>query len=338
MARTVSSSRRARAHLGADRQQRLAGLRHHRAAAGDGERVVAGLRQVGEQRAHVGGGLEPMLRRDAAAVLFRQQAALGDAEQRVVRLVHVGGRRSSSRWWRPAAAARVGQRDQAGFDRALRPAGRGGAVPRRCGRGTPRPAGAAAVRPRASGPRPAGGAIGPVVPPVSRSRPAACSAMRSNASCGFRPGRSRGSRCDDRRWRLARPVASCASSTTGSGGRRGLSARASAIWQPMIGWMPLPAQSWLNSSAPNRLPVSVIATAGMCGFARQGGDFVRLDRALAERVRSEVVQLRFDFEESSPGAVFVRSLEKPKCIVSLPGLLRTPPPQSGQTPATSDHY
>ena len=59
------------------------------------------------------------------------------------------------------------------------------------------------------------------------------------------------------------PVASCASSTTGSGGRRGLSVRASAIWQPMIGWMPLPVQYWENSSAPNRLPVSVIAAAGM---------------------------------------------------------------------------
>ena len=52
----------------------------------------------------------------------------------------------------------------------------------------------------------------------------------------------------------------------------------------MIGWMPLPVQAWLNSSAPNRLPVSVIATAGIAGLARQGGDLVRLDRALAERI------------------------------------------------------
>ncbi len=31
----------------------------------------------------------------------------------------------------------------------------------------------------------------------------------------------------------------------------------------MIGWMPLPVQYWENSSAPNRLPVSVIAAAGI---------------------------------------------------------------------------
>ena len=58
----------------------------------------------------------------------------------------------------------------------------------------------------------------------------------------------------------------------------------SASWQPMIGWMPLPAQYWQNSRAPNRLPVSVMATAGMFSRLRQGGDLVRSDRALAERV------------------------------------------------------
>ena len=31
----------------------------------------------------------------------------------------------------------------------------------------------------------------------------------------------------------------------------------------MIGWTPLPEQYWLNSSEPNMLPVSVIATAGI---------------------------------------------------------------------------
>ena len=59
------------------------------------------------------------------------------------------------------------------------------------------------------------------------------------------------------------PVASCASSTTGSGGKRRLSLRAMPIWQPMIGWMPLPAQYCENSSAPNKLPVSVMAAAGI---------------------------------------------------------------------------
>jgi hypothetical protein len=33
------------------------------------------------------------------------------------------------------------------------------------------------------------------------------------------------------------------------------------------------------------------------------------------RVRSYIVQLRFDFEKDDPGAVFVRFFQKPKCIV-----------------------
>ena len=52
--------------------------------------------------------------------------------------------------------------------------------------------------------------------------------------------------------------------------------RASAIWQPMIGWMPLAAQAWLNSSAPNRLAVSVIATAGMFASCARAGIFSAL--------------------------------------------------------------
>ncbi len=68
---------------------------------------------------------------------------------------------------------------------------------------------------------------------------------------------------EDSRCRFAIPSAFCASSTIGSGGRFGFSVRNRLIWQPMIGCTPLPLQYWLNSSAPNRLPVSVIATAGI---------------------------------------------------------------------------
>ena len=39
----------------------------------------------------------------------------------------------------------------------------------------------------------------------------------------------------------------------------------------MIGWIPLAAQAWLNSSAPNRLAVSVIATAGMFASSASAG-------------------------------------------------------------------
>ena len=78
------------ADLGADRQLGLAAFRHHGAAAGDGQRVVAGLRQVGEELAHGLGRLEPVVDGDAAAVLLGQRPPLGDAEQRVMRLMHPG--------------------------------------------------------------------------------------------------------------------------------------------------------------------------------------------------------------------------------------------------------
>ena len=44
----------------------------------------------------------------------------------------------------------------------------------------------------------------------------------------------------------------------------------------MIGWMPLAAQAWLNSSAPNRLPVSVMATAGIWASRARAGSFSAL--------------------------------------------------------------
>ena len=56
----------------------------------------------------------------------------------------------------------------------------------------------------------------------------------------------------------------------------GLSGRVRASWQPMIGWMPLPTQYWLNSSAPNRLPVSVMATAGICASRARAGSLSTL--------------------------------------------------------------
>ena len=160
--------------LRADRQQRLAGFRHHRAAAGDGERVVAGLRQVGEQGAHVGGGLEPMFRRDAAAVLFGQQCGPRrcTAARRAPRACRVW--RSSSRWWRPAAG-RARRPSRSGRARwPARRRGCGGAVPDGAVRETPPPSRRAGVRLPAFWPSASRRAIGPVVPPVSSSRPSAC--------------------------------------------------------------------------------------------------------------------------------------------------------------------
>ena len=54
----------------------------------NGQRVVTGFRQVGEQSTHHRRRFEPMLRRDAAAILLRQHAAFGDAEQGIMRLIH----------------------------------------------------------------------------------------------------------------------------------------------------------------------------------------------------------------------------------------------------------
>ena len=82
--------------------------------------------------------------------------------------------------------------------------------------------------------------------------------LRLGARVGFEKAEN-----EDRRCRLANPAVFLASSTTRSGGSIGLSSRVSAIWQPMIGWTPLAVQAWLNSSAPNRFAVSVIATAGI---------------------------------------------------------------------------
>ena len=79
------------ADLGADRQFGLLGFRHDGAHAGDGEGVVAGLGQVGEQLAHHRRRLEPVLGGDAAALALGHGAALGDAEQRVVCLMHLAG-------------------------------------------------------------------------------------------------------------------------------------------------------------------------------------------------------------------------------------------------------
>ncbi len=63
---------------------------------------------------------------------------------------------------------------------------------------------------------------------------------------------------------MASPAASCASSTTGSVTGTPRSTRPpSDTWQPMIGCTPLAVQYWENSSAPNRLPLSAIATAGI---------------------------------------------------------------------------
>ena len=74
------------------RQDRRPLRRHIGAASGDDDRIVNSFGQVGEKLTHICRRLEVMLLRQAAALSFRHIGAAGDAEQRIVRLVHVGGR------------------------------------------------------------------------------------------------------------------------------------------------------------------------------------------------------------------------------------------------------
>ncbi len=68
------------------RQDRLARNRAIGAAARDLDGVVERLGQVGEQLAHLGAGLEIMLRAQPPPVVDRDIAPLGNADQRVMRL------------------------------------------------------------------------------------------------------------------------------------------------------------------------------------------------------------------------------------------------------------
>ena len=75
---------------GKSRQDGIALMHHEGAAAGDIQGVVAGLGQIGKQPPHLIGRLEPVLGRDAPAVILADEAARLDAQQGVVRLVLVG--------------------------------------------------------------------------------------------------------------------------------------------------------------------------------------------------------------------------------------------------------
>ncbi len=106
--------------LGAYRQQGLAAFRHHSAALGDRQRVVAGLGQVGKQRPHRRRGLEPVLRRNAPTLRLAHQPALGDAQQSVVCLVHGGAAEEAIIGGDQRQPRLVGQHDQAGLDGTFR--------------------------------------------------------------------------------------------------------------------------------------------------------------------------------------------------------------------------
>ena len=104
---------------GEARQDRLAGQRPIGAAHGDLDAGLGRLRQVGEQLDHFGAGLEPVLGRETAAVGRRQEGALGDAEQRVMRLVVGAGGEIGLVGRDQRQADPVGEVDQRRLDRRL---------------------------------------------------------------------------------------------------------------------------------------------------------------------------------------------------------------------------
>ena len=98
------------------------------AALRDLDRRGERLRQVGEQRRHLGAGLEAVLGRELAAVGLRDEAALGDADQRVMGLVVVGAvAKNGSLVATSGMPCAIGEIEQRRLGRAL-----GGAVPWRC--------------------------------------------------------------------------------------------------------------------------------------------------------------------------------------------------------------
>ena len=204
-----------------------------------------------------------MLGRDPAALRLADLPALGDAEQRVVRLVHAGGGEEALVGGDQRQAERVGQRDQRRLDRLLdrQP------MPVQLHHAT-RPGNASASR--ASRPRP------PALRPSASSRrerparaagqqdqPVGVGQQRVERDCGRgRVGLQEAG--GGQRAEVGEPRRVLRQQHDRVGRQAGLVGRArTAIWQPMIGCTPLPTQAWLNSSAPNRLPLSAIATAGM---------------------------------------------------------------------------
>ena len=181
-----SSSTRAPSGSGEARQDRLARQRPEGAAQRDLDAVVERLRQIGEQRAHFGAGLEAMLGRQAAAVGGADQRAFGDAQQRVVRLVIVGGGEIGLVGG-DQRQARAHRRDRsAPARRGARSPGRGAAIRHRAGRRTAARAASAALRASSGRPSASARSIGPAGPPVSAIRPSD-SASAAKSTCGSSP-------------------------------------------------------------------------------------------------------------------------------------------------------
>ena len=107
---------------GADRkarQDRLARHRPERTTLGDLDGGSQRFRNVGKQDRHFGAGLEAVVGRQLFAIGLGDQAAAGDTQQRIVRLVIVGAGKIRLVGRDQRQALGIGEIDQAGFDAAL---------------------------------------------------------------------------------------------------------------------------------------------------------------------------------------------------------------------------
>ena len=104
---------------GEGRKDGLPLRRHDGAAPRDRHGVVHGLRQVGEERAHLVRRAEEMLRGQVAPVLVLDVAVLGHAEQGVVGLVGLGAEEVDVVGRNQRQVELVGERDQVRLDLLL---------------------------------------------------------------------------------------------------------------------------------------------------------------------------------------------------------------------------
>ena len=101
------------------RQDRLAGAHPIGAAHGDFHGGGQGIRQVVEELGHFGAGLEAVARSELAAALVRNEAPLGDGEQRVVGVVIVGLGEERFVGGHDREAVGIGEPDQLALHHAL---------------------------------------------------------------------------------------------------------------------------------------------------------------------------------------------------------------------------
>ena len=165
----VSSSSTVAAGKG--RQDRLARLRDKGAAAGDDERIVARLRQIGKDRPHLGGRPKIMRRGQPLAVGIGDRRALRDAEQRVMRLVEIAVREMDVVGRDERQAVTIGQLDEARLGPRLFGRRRGASARRRGGSGKPPRVRSAPLRRLRSVLPQAACPTGPFVPPVRHISP-----------------------------------------------------------------------------------------------------------------------------------------------------------------------